>query len=78
MIEEDKGDVSMGESVAIFLYIVSHNTLQMVVANCFQHSLETIYCRSRIVLRSIHALGELLRKLDQNSGGLPADRSTYK
>jgi hypothetical protein len=76
LIVEDEGDVSLEESVAMFLYIVGHNTRQRVVGDRFQHSLETIHRRFRIVLRSIHALGAILIKPDQNYNGLPAELRT--
>ena len=38
--------------------------------------LETIHRRFRIVLRSIHALKEILIKLDENYNGHPAELRT--
>ena len=60
----------------MFLYIVGHNTRQRVVGDRFQHSLETIHRQFRIVLRSIHALGAILIKLDKNYNGLLAELHT--
>ena len=76
LIVEDEGDVSLEESVAMFLFIVGHDTRQRVVGDRFQHSLETIHRRFRIVLRSIHTLRAILIKLNENYNSFPAELRT--
>jgi hypothetical protein len=76
LIVEDEGDVSLKELVAMFLYIVGHNARQRVVRDCFQHSLEMIHCRFRIVLHSIHALEAILIKPDENYNDFLAELHT--
>jgi hypothetical protein len=42
ILKEDNGIVSLEESVAMFLYIIGHNTCMRVVSDHFQHSIETV------------------------------------
>jgi hypothetical protein len=49
-IKEDNGAVGVEELVAMFLYIIRHNTRMRVVADHFQHSTETVQRRFRRVL----------------------------
>jgi hypothetical protein len=60
----------------MFLFIVGHNTRQRVVGDRFQHSLETIHRQFRIALCSIHALGAILIKSNENYNGLLAKLRT--
>ena len=49
LLEEDTGWVSVEESVGTVLFIVGHNANYRLIANHFQHSLETIQRRFRRV-----------------------------
>ena len=60
----------------MFLFIVDHNTRQRIVGDRFQLLLETIHRRFCIVLHSIHALGAILIKSNENYNGLPAKLRT--
>ena len=69
-LKEGKGRADVQELVAIFLYIVGHNTRMRLVAYRFQHSTETVdhkFCR---VLRAVHTYDQHLIKLDPNVVGL--------
>ena len=57
LLEEDTGIVSMEELVRMFLYVIGHNIDFRLIANRFQHSLETIQRRFHCALRAIHPLG---------------------
>ena len=57
--------------MAIFLYIVGHNTQMRPVADRFQHSIEIVDRKFRRVLRAVHTWGQHLIKLDPNVVGLP-------
>ena len=61
----------MQEAVAIFLYIVGHNTRMRPTGDKFQHSTETISRKFRRVLRAVHTYGQHLIKPDSNVVGLP-------
>ena len=70
-LKEGKGCVDVQETVAIFLYIVGHNTWMRLVANRFQHSTETMDRKFRRVLRAVHTYGQHLIKPNPNVVGLP-------
>jgi hypothetical protein len=76
ILKEDKGIVSLEESVAMFLYIIGHNTRMRVVSDRFQHSTETVQRRFRRVLRAIHELGMILIKPDPGCNELPLSLHT--
>ena len=61
-IKEDNGAVGVEELVAMFLYIIRHNTRMRVVADHFQHSPETVQHRFWRVLWSIHKLRKILNR----------------
>ena len=42
ILMKDNGIVSVEELVAMFLYIIGHNTRMRVVSDRFQHSTETV------------------------------------
>lgn len=69
-LKEGKGCVDVHESVAIFLYIVGHNTRMRPVGDKFQHSTETIDRKFRRVLRVVHTYGQHLIKPNPNVVGL--------
>ena len=69
-LKEGKGRVDVQETVAIFLYIVGHNTWMRLVANRFQHSTETMDRKFRKVLRAVHTYDQHLIKPDPNVVGL--------
>nr|POF09385.1 hypothetical protein CFP56_42419 [Quercus suber] len=70
-LKEGKGRVEVQESIAIFLYIVNHNTRMRPVGDRFQHSIKTVSCKFRRVLRAIHTYGQHLIKPNLNVVGLP-------
>ena len=70
-LKEGKGRVDVQEAVAIFLYIVGHNTRMRPAADRFQHSTETVDRKFRRVLRAVHTWGQHLIKPDPNAVGLP-------
>ncbi|KAL0008690.1 hypothetical protein SO802_010192 [Lithocarpus litseifolius] len=70
-LKEGKGRVDVQKAVAIFLYLVSRNTRMQLVANRFQHSIETMDRKFRRVLRAVHTYGQHLIKPDPNVVGLP-------
>ena len=70
-LKEGKGRVDMQEAVAIFLYIVGHNTRMRPVGDKFQHSTKTVSRKFRRVLRAVHTYGQHLIKPDSNVVGLP-------
>lgn len=70
-LKEGKGRVDVQESVAMFLYIIGHNTRMRCVADRFQHSTETVARKFRRVLRAVHSYGQHLIKPDPNVTGLP-------
>ena len=78
IFKEDNGIVSVKELVAIFLYIISHNTRMRVVYDRFQHSTETVQRRFRRVLRAIHQLGVILIKPKPRCNELPSSLHTNK
>ena len=57
-LKDGKGRVDMQEAVAIFLYIVGHNTWMRPVGDRFQHSTETVSRKFRRVLRVVHPYGQ--------------------
>ena len=59
------------EAVAIFLYIVDHNTQMRPAGDKFQHSTKTISHKFRRVLQAVHTYGQHLIKPDPNVVGLP-------
>ena len=70
-LKEGKGCVDVQEAVAIFLYIVVHNTRMRPAGDRFQHSIKTInrkFCR---VLQAVHTYSQHLIKPDPNVVGLP-------
>ena len=70
-LKEGKGCVDVQEAVAIFLYIVVHNTRMRPAGDRFQHSTKTInrkFCR---VLQAVHTYSQHLIKPDSNVVGLP-------
>ena len=71
LLEEDTGWLSVEESVGTVLFIVGHNANYRLIANHFQHSLETIQRRFRHALRAIHALGCIIIQPDVNAAELP-------
>ena len=71
LLEEDTGSVSVEESVGTVLFIVGHNANYRLIANHFQHSLETIQRRFRHALRAIHALGCIIIRPDADAVELP-------
>ena len=70
-LKEGKGRVDMQEAVAIFLYIVGHNTRMRPVGDKFQHSTKTVSRKFRRVLRAVHTYGQHLIKPNPNVVGLP-------
>jgi hypothetical protein len=76
ILKEDHDIVSLEESVAMFLYIIGHNTCMRVVSDCFQHSTKTVQLRFRCVLRAIHQLGMILIKPDPGCNELPPSLHT--
>ena len=52
--------VTIEEVVAMFLLIVGHNVRMRVVADCFQHSIETITWHFKEVRRTLCWLGKIL------------------
>ena len=71
LVEEDTSIVLVEEAVGTVLFIVRHNADYQLIANRFQHSLETIQRRFRRALRAIHALGCLIIWPDSNAAELP-------
>ncbi|KAK9986957.1 hypothetical protein SO802_031908 [Lithocarpus litseifolius] len=69
-LKEGKGRVDVQEAVAIFLYIVSHNTRMRPMADRFQNSTETVDRKFRRVLRVVHTYSQHLIKPDPNVVGL--------
>ena len=57
--------------MAIFLYIVSHNTWMRPAADRFQHSTETMDRKFHRVLWAVNTWGQHLIKPDPNVVGLP-------
>ena len=70
-LKEGKVRVDVQESVAIFLYIVSHNTRMRPVGDRFQHSTKTLSHKFRRVLWAVHTYGRHLIKPNSNVVGLP-------
>ncbi|KAK9992522.1 hypothetical protein SO802_027507 [Lithocarpus litseifolius] len=70
-LKEGKWGVDVQEFVAIFLYIVGHNTRMRLAGDRFQHSIETVSRKFRRVLRAVHTYGQHLIKPDSNVVGLP-------
>ena len=70
-LKEGKGRVDVQEAVAIFLYIVGHNTRMRLAADRFQHSTETVDRKFRRVLRAVHTWGQHLIKPNPNVVDLP-------
>ena len=71
LLEKDTCIVSVVEAVGVVLFIVGHNVDYRLIANRFQHSLETIERQFRRALRAIHALGCLIIRLDADAAELP-------
>ena len=76
ILKENNDIVSVEELVAMFLYIIGHNTRMRVVSNHFQHSTENVQYRFRHVLRAIHQLEMILIKLDPGCNELPPSLHT--
>ena len=70
-LKEGKGRIDVQESVAMFLYIIGHNTRIRGVADMFQHSTETMSRKFQKVLRTVHSCDQHLIKPDLNVVGLP-------
>ncbi|KAL0010327.1 hypothetical protein SO802_005435 [Lithocarpus litseifolius] len=70
-LKKGKGHVDVQEAVAIFLYMVGHNTRMRPVGDRFQHSTEIVRHKFHRVLRAVHTYGQHLIKLDPNVVGLP-------
>ena len=68
---DGKGDVACTHAVAMFLYIIGHNSQMRFVADRFQHSTEMILHHFRRVLRVVHSYAKHQIKLDPNMDGLP-------
>ena len=69
-LRDGQGGVVYTQAVAMFLYIIGHNTRIRFVADRFQHSTEMISCHFRRVLQAIHSCAKHLIKLDPNVDGL--------
>jgi hypothetical protein len=76
ILKEDNDIVLVEESVAMFLYIIGHNTCMGVVSDRFQHSTETVQRRFQRVLRAIYQLGMILIKPDPGCNELPPSLHT--
>ena len=70
-LKEGKWCVYVQESMAIFLYIIGHNTWMRLVGDRFQHATKTIDCKFCRVLKAVHTYGQHLIKPDPNVVGLP-------
>ena len=70
-LKEGKGHVDVQEAVAIFLYIIGHNTRMRPMVDIFQHSTKTMYRKFCRVLRVVHTYGQHLIKPNLNVVGLP-------
>ena len=68
-LKEGKGRVDVQESVAMFLYIIRHNTRIRGIADRFQHSTKTVSHKFRKVLRTVHSYDQHLIKPDLNVVG---------
>ena len=66
------------EAVAIFLYIVGHNTRMRPVGDRFQYSTETVSLKFCRVLRAVHTYSQHLIKPDSNAVGLPEHMRSNK
>ena len=77
-LKDGKGRVDMQEAVAIFLYIVGHNTWMRPVGDRFQHSTETVSRKFRRVLRAVHSYDQHLIKPDLNAVSLPEHMRSNK
>ena len=73
LLEEDIRIALVEEVVATFVCIVGHSTDIRLVANYFQHSIETIQPRFRCVLRAIHSLGSMIIRPNNNVNKFPAN-----
>ena len=71
LLEEDIRIVLVKEVVATFVCIVGHSTDIRLVANYFQHSIETIQPRFRCVLWAIHSLGSMIIRPNNDANKLP-------
>lgn len=70
-LRDRQGDVNSTQAVAMFLYILGHNTRMRCVADRFQHSTETVSCHFCKALRAVHSYAKHLIKLDPNVVSLP-------
>ena len=69
-LRDGQGDVVYTQAVAMFLYIIGHNTRMRFVADRFQHSTKMISRHFRRVLQATHSCAKHLIKLDPNVDGL--------
>ncbi|XP_023873797.1 uncharacterized protein LOC111986405 [Quercus suber] len=70
-LKEGNGRVDVQKSMAIFLYIVRHNTWMQPVADRVQHSIETVDRKFHRVLQVVHTYEQHLIKPNPNVVGLP-------
>ncbi|KAL0009002.1 hypothetical protein SO802_010504 [Lithocarpus litseifolius] len=77
-LREGKGDVNVQQAVAMFLYIIGHNTSMRCVADRFPHSTETVCRQFRKVLQAVHSYGKHLIKPDPTTVGLPVHLQVNK
>jgi hypothetical protein len=59
ILKEDNSIVSVEESVAMFLYIIGHNTRMRVVSDRFQHSTEIVQCRIWAIMMNVDGITHL-------------------
>ena len=52
--------ITVEEVVAMFLLIIGHNVRMRVVADCFQHSIETVTWHFKEVRHALCRLGKIL------------------
>ncbi|XP_075668578.1 uncharacterized protein LOC142638423 [Castanea sativa] len=76
-LKEGKGCVDVQEAMAIFLYIVGHNTRMRPMTDRFQHSTEIVDRKFRRVLWAVHTYGQHLIKPDQNMRSIGAIDGTH-
>ncbi|KAK9996524.1 hypothetical protein SO802_021210 [Lithocarpus litseifolius] len=66
---EGRGRVNVQEPMAMFLYIVRHNTHMQFVAKKFQHSTEMVSHKFQRVLQAVHTYGKHLIRPNSNVVG---------
>ena len=54
-LKERKGCIYVQESVAMFLYVIGHNTRMWCIANRFQHSTEMVSHKIQRVILAVHS-----------------------